>query len=352
MSVSLARPEIAALKPYVTALQQAGALRLNANEAPRSPLDDGLNRYPGIRPALLEEQLASLFGVSIDKLLVTRGSSEAIDLLTRTFCRAYQDDVLVLPPTFSMYQVYARMQGAEVIEVPLDPAADFALDVDRISASCTDHTKLIYVCSPNNPTGGSVPVADIERLLQLRDRKSLIVVDEAYIEFSEYDSVAGLLDRFENLAVLRTLSKAWGLAGTRCGAVIANAPIIALLSRMLPPYAFSAAATQQVLQSLSEQGRRNARDVIATTLAERERMRQALAALPCVTRVWNSDSNFLLVQFVSLDRVQRRMADRNILIRAFGDSELLANCARITIGDVSENATLLDALAGIPGTTS
>lgn len=352
MSAALARPEIATLKPYVTALQQAGTLRLNANEAPCSPLSDGLNRYPEIRPQALQAKLGQLFGVADDHLLVTRGSSEAIDVLTRTFCRAYQDSILVLPPTFSMYQVYARMQAADVIEVPLDPTDGFRVDIDRVLANCTTATKLVFICSPNNPTGSSVPLADIERLLKERAEKSLIVIDEAYIEFSDYPSVAGLLARYENLAVLRTLSKAWGLAGTRCGAVIAGSPIIALLSRMLPPYAFSVPATARILESLSDSGQSSARDLVATTLAERERMRVALGALPCVVKVWPSDGNFLLARFVSLSQVQRQLAGSGILIRAFDDSALLQNCARITMGFESENNALLNALAELPGAST
>lgn len=347
MSVTLARPEIAGLKAYVTAVQQPGSLRLNANEAPSAPLADGLNRYPPIRPDALQAALADLFSVSQENLLVTRGSSEAIDLLIRTFCRAYQDNIVVMPPGFSMYEVYARMQGAEVIEAPLDPAADFQCAAAEVIARCTDDTKIVFVCSPNNPTGGSFAAADIERLLQQRAGRSLVVVDEAYIEFSSEPSWLAQLERYENLVVLRTLSKAWGLAGTRCGAVIAQAPIIALLSRMLPPYAFSEPSAVRILQSLSPAGQASARARIATTRAERERVRQALLSLPCVTRIWPSDANFLLIRFRSLLPVQRTLQRKNILIRTFADNRLLPECARITIGSVNENNQLLQALAEI-----
>ncbi|MGB5740559.1 MAG: histidinol-phosphate transaminase [Woeseia sp.] len=352
MSAELARPEIAALKPYVTALQQPDTLRLNANEAPVAPLADGLNRYPQIRPDALQAALAALFAVHAEQLLVTRGSSEAIDLLTRTFCRAYQDNVVVMPPTFSMYQVYARMQGAEVIEVPLDPDADFAPNIDEILARCTEYSKLVFVCSPNNPTGGSVPFSDIERLLRVRAGKSLIVVDEAYIEFSDEPSLIEQLERFPNLVILRTLSKAWGLAGSRCGAVLANPPIIELLGRLLPPYAFSAPSTERVLQSLSDRGQANARNVIAATIAERDKVGKALRAMPCVSRVWPSDANFLLVRFASLAPLRDALQKKRILIREFGDSSLLWNCARITIGNPEQNSLLLQALAEVSEATA
>lgn len=347
MSASLARPEIAALRPYVTAVQKSGTLRLNANEAPDAPLGDGLNRYPPIRPDTLQARLAQLFGVDASNLLVTRGSSEAIDLLIRTFCRAYTDNIVTTPPSFSMYPVYARMQGADVIEVPLDPAADFRLDADAVLAACTDDSKLIFICSPNNPTGGSVPLACIENLLTERAGRSLVVVDEAYIEFSAGESLLNALEHHDNLVVLRTLSKAWGLAGARCGAVAADASVIELLARMLPPYAFSSPATERVLESLSEAALERARDRIAVTVAERRRLGTALPELPCVHTVWPSDSNFLLVRFNDLAAVKARLERHGILIRAFDGSAVLDQCARITVGDSSANQQLLAALAEV-----
>ncbi len=344
MSASLARPEIAALRPYVTAVQKSGTLRLNANEAPAAPLDNGLNRYPPIRPFGLQARLATLFGVAASNLLVTRGSSEAIDLLIRTFCRAYTDDIVITPPSFSMYPVYARMQGAGVIEAPLDPADGFRLDTDALLAACTDNSKLIFICSPNNPTGTSVPLASIETLLRERAGRSLIVVDEAYIEFSNAASLITALERHDNLVVLRTLSKAWGLAGSRCGAVAADAHVIDLLARMLPPYAFSSPTTERVLESLSDVALERARGRIAAIVAERERLRTALPALGCVRTVWPSDSNFLLVRFDDLAAVQAHLEQHGILIRAFDGNPVLAQCARITVGTRAENERLLAAL--------
>lgn len=350
MSTALARPEIAALQPYVTATQQADTLRLNANEAPDAPLANGLNRYPAIRPGALRSRLATLFEVDEANLLVTRGSSEAIDLLIRTFCRAYQDNIVVTPPTFSMYQVYATMQAAGVVEVPLASNDDFKLDVDEILVRCTDNSKLIFACSPNNPTGGSVPVLDLERLATQRSGQSLVVVDEAYIEFSKSESLLTILNRHDNLVVLRTLSKAWGLAGARCGAVIAHRAVIELLERMLPPYAFSSLTTAGVLESLSDAALESARRRIAITVAERRRMHSALTALACVSRVWPSDSNFLLVRFKDLAAVQKELQQQRILIRAFDGRTELANCARITIGDASDNERLLQALQAVQET--
>jgi len=343
--VELARPEIATLEPYVTAAQRDGTLRLNANEVPRSPAGKRLNRYPAIRPDALERELAGILGLDASRLLVTRGSSEGVDLLLRTFCRAYRDRILVTPPTFSMYEVYANMQGAGVTEVPL-ASEDFALDVDAVADACDDTTKLVFVCSPNNPTGGSVPREALARLLEARADRSLVVVDEAYVEFSRHGSLVDALDRYDNLVVLRTLSKAWGLAGARCGAVAANPDVLGLLRRMLPPYALSAPATEAVRDGLGPRARAIAARQGAETVAERERLAVALAALDVVERVWPSDANFLLVRFSDLGAVEQRLEQERILVRAFARKPGLANCARITIGRPRENDRLLAALAG------
>lgn len=345
MSIAeLARPEIATLEPYVTAVQREGTLRLNANEAPRSPAGARLNRYPPIRPDRLERELAAILGLDASQLLVTRGSSEGVDLLVRTFCRAYRDRILVTPPTFSMYEVYANMQGAGVTEVPL-AGPDFALDVDALAAACDDTTKLVFVCSPNNPTGGSVPREALARLLEARAGRSLVVVDEAYVEFSRHGSLVDALDRHDNLVVLRTLSKAWGLAGARCGGVAANPDVIDLLRRMLPPYALSAPASEAVRDGLGPRARAIAARQVAEAVAERERLAGALAGLDGVERVWPSDANFLLVRFADLAAVERRLERERILVRAFAQKPALANCARITIGRPRDNDRLVAAIA-------
>lgn len=344
-AAALARPEIAALTPYETARQQADTVRLNANEVPFSAAGEtGLNRYPAIRPDALERRLADALDVAPDGLLATRGSSEAIDLLIRTFCRAYRDSILVTPPTFAMYRVYADMQAADVIEVPRLTERDFAVDVSAVLAAATDTTKLIFICSPNNPTGGIVPRDDILALLRARAGQSLIVVDEAYVEFSGERSLADELGQFDNLVVLRTLSKARGLAAARCGAVAAAPDVIGLLRRMLPPYAFSAPTTDAVLDALGEDTDGAAAGRVAAIVAERERLRDALERLAGVERIWDSAGNFLLVRFADLDAVERRLAARRILIRTYRGNPVLRGCARITVGAPRETDLLLEAL--------
>ncbi len=251
---TLARPEISCLYGYESAEQIANTVRLHANEASWSgsstPFDQSMNRYPEIRPDALRSRLADWYSVPRKNLLVTRGSSEAIDLLIRTFCRGGQDSIAVTPPTFAMYQVYADIQGAQVLEAPLAADDDFSLDCDTLIAACKAHTKLIFLCSPNNPTGQLIPRATILTILESRRDKSLVVVDEAYIEFSRSNSMAELLDEYENLVVLRTLSKALALAGARCGCVIARPEIIDLLDRVLAPYALSTPVIGCVMNAL------------------------------------------------------------------------------------------------------
>jgi histidinol-phosphate aminotransferase len=347
---NLVRPEIRDLQPYETAKQVRGLVRLNANEAPW-PGDgsavDGLNRYPEIRPLELHARLAAHYGVSADTVLATRGSSEAIDLLIRAFCRSGIDSIGTCPPTFSMYRVYADIQGARTITVPLRAEDDFALDTAALIAKCDRHTKLIFVCSPNNPTGARVPLARIRELAEARAHSSLIVVDEAYAEYSEAPSAAGLLQSYENLVVLRTLSKAHSLAGARCGAVLASAKLIRLLNRILAPYALATPVVECVLRALDAENLQRTASSVRRVLQERERVADALRQCPDVVRVWPSHSNFLLVRFRNLECTKERLLANRILVRELGHEHVLQDCVRISIGKPQENDLLLAALGSI-----
>jgi len=352
--LDLARPEILKLRPYVTAEQRAATVRLNANEFPHAPPQsppaahgDALNRYPAIRPDAIEARLAALYRIAATRLLATRGSSEAIDTLLRAFCRPYTDNIVVTSPSFSMYRVYADLQAADVLTVALDAGNDFALDPAAVVAACNAESKLIFLCSPNNPTGGLIPECDILSIADARAGQSLVVVDEAYVEFSDRDSMAARIGEYDNLVVLRTLSKAQALAGARCGAVLASAPIIDLLRRIAPPYAFSTPATTSVLRQLAQTADGRQARLIDGIVAERERLREQLAGLDCVDRTWPSAGNFLLVRFHDLKAVQQALERAGILIRPFSDAAL-ANCARITIGTPPENNRLLAELESAP----
>lgn len=353
MSVlELARPEIRAMQPYSSARMEAsgGQVLLNANESAWAPAgDDGLgcNRYPEPQPAALVDTLAALYGVRREQLLVGRGSDEAIDLLVRAFCRAGEDAILIQPPTFGMYAVCARIQNAGVIEVPL--ADDFRLDVDAVLAAVTPAVKLVFVCTPNNPSGQGVPRASIERLLQALAGRALLVVDEAYVEFADQGdsqgaSIADLLDRYEHLAVLRTLSKAWALAGARIGSLLAHAEVITLLRRIMPPYPLPLPCVAAALAAFSAAGQDEARRHIASVRAQRERMRAALAALPGVRAVLPSQANFLAVRFNHAGAVQQKLLAAGIVVRDVRRYPNLADALRITIGTPQENARVLAVL--------
>ncbi len=352
---SLARPEISCLYGYESAEQIANTVRLHANEASWSgsgtPFDQSMNRYPEIRPDALRSRLADWYSVPRDNLLVTRGSSEAIDLLIRTFCRCGQDSIAITPPTFAMYQVYADIQGAQVLKAPLAADDDFSVDCDTLIAACKADTKLIFVCSPNNPTGQLIPRATILTILESRRDKSLVVVDEAYVEFSHSNSVAELLDEYENLVVLRTLSKALALAGARCGCVVARQEIIDLLDRVLAPYALSTPVIGCVMNALLPNRLAFAEKNIKATVAARDELAEQLGKLPVVERIWPSDTNFLLVQFHDVDVVRQETADAGILLRHFGNEASLSGCIRITVGSADDNDMLINVLSNISVST-
>ena len=349
MSVlELARPEIRALKSYSTPPLPEGFARLNANEAPTYPygkIETGpLNRYPDLQPDALRNAMAEAFGVSPDQVCPTRGSSEGIDLLVRSFCRAYTDNVVIMPPTFEMYGVYSSIQGCEVRQAPLDADNDFAVDWDAVNAQCDKQTRLVFLCSPNNPTGTSIPFEEIAFFCEQSQGRNVVVADEAYIEFSDQPSTATLLDKFDNLVILRTLSKARALAGTRCGAVVGDPALIGVISALLSPYAFSTPVTVAALNALDSAGRQQANKLIADILSERQRMADALENSATIEKCWPSDANFLFVRFADPGAASAAFADQNVLVRTY-DSAALAGCARITIGTREENDRVLAALA-------
>lgn len=352
MSITrLVRPTIRAMHAYDAAEQIDDTIRLNANESPRSNTIGGfrrpLNRYPEVRPQKLRQALANRFGCNERELLVTRGSSEAIDLTIRTFCRAGRDSVLVTSPSFSMYRHFAEVQGANLIEVQTLAEDDFAIDVDTILAACDDTTNLIFICSPNNPTGTSVSRAELERLLRERGDASAVVVDEAYIEFGDKSSTIELLGRHRNLLVLRTLSKALGFAGARCGAVAGPEDVIDILGAVQAPYALATPVVECVEDVLQDDQLQLAEAAVKETVAERERLASVLAAYDFIAKVWPSDANFLLVRANNAVEVMRQCQEHNVLLRHFGGE--LDDCIRISIGSPDENDQLIRVLDTLQG---
>jgi histidinol-phosphate aminotransferase len=341
-----ARPDIRALQPYSHASWEPSLTRLHANELPwRVPGDSsaaGLNRYPEPQPPVLVQGLARLYGVDPAQLLAGRGSDEAIDLLVRVFCRAAVDNVIVCPPTFGMFGVAARIQGAAVVSVPLRAQSGFALDVQGILDRVDDNTKLVFVCSPNNPTGNAIPGAVLVDLCQRLAPRALLVVDEAYVEFSSQPSLAAQLSKLPNLALLRTLSKAHGLAGARCGSLLAAPPIIALARKVIPPYAITEMTVETVTPMLQDGGDAM-RERVQKLLAERNRLAAALDKCARISRVWPSEANFLLVDCVEPEDVLARARAAGLLIRDVRQPAL-PTAVRISVGTSQENDRLLESL--------
>jgi histidinol-phosphate aminotransferase len=334
------------LQPYQHATWDPSLERMHANEMPwraqGDNTDAGLNRYPEPQPKALVERMARLYGVPASHVLVGRGSDEAIDLLVRAFCRAGQDSVVITPPTFGFYKVAARIQGAQVLEVPLRRDG-FVLDVDAtIAAGRT--AKIVFLCSPNNPTGNLLDEAAMLRVCRELATTALVCVDEAYIEFAGRPSLAARIDEFPNLVLLRTLSKAYALAGARLGTLIASEEIVGLLKRIIPPYAIPASTVEEVLQLTEAPQRAGSAARIRTLLEERGRLQQRLASASIVVRQFPSDANFVLVEFRDARRALVAGKSAGLLVRDFSSAPGLTDCLRISVGTPEQNERLLSAL--------
>lgn len=349
--LDLVRPDLRAFAGYSSARREkvSGHVWLNANESPwTSPADEGgrLNRYPEPQPAALRDRLATLYGVSPERAMVTRGSDEGIDLLVRAFCRAGIDGVLIAPPCFGMYAVCARVQNAPLIEVPLVDEDDrFSLDLtafeDLISGG---DVRVVFVCSPANPTGQAVPRKDTTRLAKACAGRAVLVVDEAYAEFSSEKSVVDLIDAYPHVIVLRTLSKAHALAGARIGTVIADKDVIAVLRSLQAPYPVPAPSATVALEALSDGALAEARTRIATTLRERAALLKALRSVRGVRAVYESQGNFLLARFEDADAAFERLLAAGVVVRDMRAMPQLDDALRISLGTPEENAAVLAAL--------
>jgi histidinol-phosphate aminotransferase len=347
--LDIARPDIRALRPYEHAVWEPGLTRLHANELPwRIDGDDsdaGLNRYPEPHPHQLTAALAAHYGVAPAQLLAGRGSDEVIDLLLRAYCRAGTDAIVICPPTFGMYGVAARVQGADVLEVPLRAEAGFAFDEAGVLARCEPRVKLVFLCSPNNPTGNPMDRTAVLRLVQALAGRALVVVDEAYIEFSDTASLIDALPANPGLVVLRTLSKAHGLAGARCGVLIGHGDIVGLLQRIIQPYAVTQLTIEAVFRMLKPAALAVAAERVASIRRERERVAGALARTAGVSKVWPSAANYLLVEFTHPAAALARTHAAGLLIRDFRRTAGLTQALRISIGSPEQNDRLIRSLA-------
>jgi len=345
-ATSLARPAIVRMKAYQSARSQmttsSAQIFMDANELAHEAQRD-LARYPDPQPSELVDFVTSRFGVTQSQLFLGAGVDDAIDALLRVFCEAGQDNILITPPTYGFYSVSAAIQGCGVREAPLK-SESFDLDEELILKTLDKNTKLIFVCNPNNPTGNTF---SRERLLQLASaigERALLVVDEAYIEFSSAASLVSSVGSVPNLVVLRTLSKAWGLAGVRLGAAMAGEGIINLMHKVRAPYPIARPAVAAASSELSKLTPKVLSERTSAVAAERDRLAGRLRELDFVVRVYPSEANFILMRVKSAGDVMRRAAARGIILRDRSGEFGLADCVRITIGTRSDNDALLEAL--------
>ncbi|WP_313231016.1 histidinol-phosphate transaminase [Stenotrophomonas acidaminiphila] len=350
--LDLVREDLRGFAGYASArsTRLEGEIWLNANESAwPNPGDAGglCRRYPEPQPQALRERLATLYGCTSEQLLVGRGSDEAIDLLVRALCVPGRDGVLYTPPVFGMYAVSARLQNAPALVVPLrDDEAGLVADIEAIIATAKQgNARLVFLCSPSNPGGRSIALAQVEQVAVALRGQALVVVDEAYAEFADEPSAVSLLPRHDNIAVLRTLSKAHALAAARIGCVIADASLIAVLRRCQAPYPIPAPCTALALDGLSDAALARTRERIAVVRAERERLGTALARLPGVRRVYPSDANFLLVRLVDAEAAFQRLLVAGVVVRDQRGAPQLHDALRITLGTPEQNARVLGVLA-------
>lgn len=348
----LARANVRALTPYQSArrLGGNGDVWLNANEYPLAvPFElsqQTLNRYPECQPKLVIERYAAYAGLTPEQVLVSRGADEGIELLMRAFCEPGRDAVLFCPPTYGMYSVSAETIGIEYRTV--EAGEDWQLNLPAI-AEQLDGVKLVYVCSPNNPTGNLINPDDLRQLLEMTRGKALVVADEAYIEFCPQASLAGWLKDYPHLVILRTLSKAFALAGLRCGFTLASAEVIALLMKVIAPYPLSTPVADIAGQALSDQGIALMRQHVAGLIATREQLIADLRSLDCVEQVYESDTNYILARFTASSQVFKTLWDQGIILRDQNKQPGLAGCLRISIGTREECQRAVAALKSLPG---
>ncbi|HXP64421.1 MAG TPA: histidinol-phosphate transaminase [Steroidobacteraceae bacterium] len=344
--LSLARPEILTLKPYAHASWLPALTRMHANEAPWRPTGDitaaGLNRYPEPQPRALIERMADLYGVLPEQLLCSRGADEAIDILSRVYLRAGTDAILQFGPTFGMYQVAARIQGAEVIELPLSRDDGWRIDPQRLLDAWHPAIKLIYLCSPNNPTANLLEETALEAVCTALDGKAIIVIDEAYVEWSSRASLARWLGRFETLAILRTLSKAHALAGARVGALLASSQLIQLARKVIPPYALAQPAIEAALSALAPAELAASQQRLDALLLEKDYLRRGLERCVLVEKVWPSDTNFLMIDCIDAGAFMSKSTAGGLIVRDLRAHPLLPRSLRVSVGTRAQNDALLN----------
>lgn len=339
---TLVRPNISKLVAYSSARDEfSGEAKvfLDANEnSLGSPLLKWYNRYPDPHQRAIKQKLSVIKGIAPEHIFLGNGSDECIDLLFRCFCEPGKDNVIICPPTYGMYEVSANINDVAVKKAPL--LEDFQLDLVHLETLVDANTKLIWLCSPNNPTGNALNRVDIETVLN--NFNGIVVVDEAYINFAKQKSFIQELADYPNLVVLQTLSKAWGLAGLRLGMAFASAAIIEVLDKVKPPYNINQATQELVVKALDEVGQVN--DMIRLLVDMREALAEVFRSMPTVEKVYPSDANFLLVKIKDARKIYEFLLGKGIVLRDRSNVTLCEDCLRITVGTEQENTLLVDAM--------
>ncbi len=336
---SLLRENIRQMAPYSTARDEYEGdlgIYLDANE---NPFDNGFNRYPDPHNKRIRAKVSAMRGIPAEQIFVGgNGSDEPIDLLFRVFCEPRQDEALSIAPSYGMYRVAAATNDIRLTEVPLD--ADFRLSADALLAHATPRTKLLFLCSPNNPSGNLLDPAEVEKTI--RNFGGIVVLDEAYIDFADHEGFLPRLSEFPNLVVLQTLSKAWGMAGIRIGFAFAGPEIVAAMERIKYPYSVNVITERLVLRELEREAIR--REQIATLIDQRRKLVAALEQIPLIRRVFPSDANFVLVKVDEPRKIYNHLIERGIIVRDRSRIAGCEGCLRLTVGTPEENAALIDAL--------
>ncbi len=343
----LVRKNIQGLTPYSSARSEfSGTAKvfLDANENSfGSPLTKWYNRYPDPLQWELKKKIASIKNVAAENILLGNGSDECIDLLIRTFCDSQKDAIIICPPTYGMYEVYAHINDVPVIQVPLLPS--YQLNLEGLENAIAANTKIIFLCSPNNPTGNIMEREDIEMVLN--NFEGIVVIDEAYINYSRHRSFLAELKDYPNLVVMQTFSKAWGLAALRLGMNFASLEITDVLNKIKPPYNINQATQELAIKALDHLEDVNA--MIRETVKEREALVKELAQLAIVQKIYPSDANFVLVKMRDATSVYNYLKDKGIIVRNRSNVILCEDCLRITVGTQIENNELIKALNSVPG---
>ncbi len=349
--IDRARADILALKPYQSArsLVSSGpeTIFLDANECPYEPVAgvQGYSRYADQQPKAMVEAIARVYDLSTRNMVVTRGADEAIDLTIRAFCESGKDNVVVCPPTFPMYAHYAKLQGVEIREAPLTPE-DFQIDVDAVKNAADENTKIVFLCSPNNPTANVMNNADIEELCRYYDGRALVAVDETYNAFSGAETFTAKLEKFPNLIVYRTLSKEYACAGVRCGLAAAQGEVIEVIRRVLAPYPIPVPVSQAMERILRPENVARLEARQTEILATKARFVDELRSVQGVEKIYPGDANFIMAKFENAAAIVKRCRENGIILRDQSYQKNLENCVRIAIGSDEEMDILLAVLRG------